>query len=338
MHPLVHVAAPSRLHFGLWSLGASGGRNATEGVPYSAREVRTVRQFGGVGAMIDRPGIRLSIIPAAALAAIGPLAERALIFARRWAEFHACDPPRCSIRIDSAPPQHVGLGTGTQLALSVAAGLSALAGLPDQTPQELALSVGRGLRSAVGTYGFVMGGLVVEQGKLPCEPISPLDCRIDLPPDWRFILVRPTNITGLAGEDESAAMSQLPSVPSEVTAELIAEASQRLVPAAATADFPAFAGSVYRYGRRSGQCFAARQGGPYNGPVLTALVESIRSLGYEGVGQSSWGPTLFVAVPSQADAESLAGHLSEYRAAGQLEMQIARPCNSGARIEVHNTG
>ena len=71
--------------------------------------------------------------------------------------------------------------------------------LPSQSPQELALSVGRGLRSAVGTYGFVFGGLIVEQGKLPDEPISPLDCRIDLPEAWRFVLVRPLGLTGIAG-------------------------------------------------------------------------------------------------------------------------------------------
>ena len=333
MHPLVHVTAPSRMHFGLWSLGSSSESNDTQGVPS-----RTLRQFGGVGAMIDQPGLQLTIAPAAGLSATGPLAERALIFARRWSEFHGWDVPRCKIRIESAPPEHIGLGTGTQLALSIAAGLGALAGLPDQTPQELALSVGRGLRSAVGTYGFVMGGLIVEQGKLPGEPISPLDCRIDLPQAWRFVLVRPMNIAGLAGEEESAAIARLPRVSPEITAALIAEAGERLIPAAATADFPAFAASLYRYGRQSGQCFAARQGGPYNGPLLTALVEAIREMGYEGVGQSSWGPTLFVAAPSQEVAESLAGRLREHQAAGTLKLQIAQPCNTGAQIEVYPAG
>src|SRR5213076_1599219 len=99
--------------------------------------------------------------------------------------------PPCRIHISASIPEHAGLGSGTQVALSIAAGLSALCGLPSQTPQELALSVSRGLRSAVGTYGFVFGGLIVEQGKLSDEPISPLDCRIDLPDDWRFVLLRP---------------------------------------------------------------------------------------------------------------------------------------------------
>src|SRR5262245_17991084 len=123
------------------------------------------------------------------------------------------------------------------------------------------------MRSAVGTYGFVFGGLIIEQGKLPEEPISALDCRIDLPEEWRFVLVRPRELSGLAGMDESEAFGSLPAVATSTTETLIAEVRDRLVPAAATADFPMFAESVYRYGRLSGECYAARQGGPYNGPV-----------------------------------------------------------------------
>src|SRR5439155_6189948 len=114
-------------------------------------------------------------------------------------------------------------GVGTQFALAVAAGLNAFFDLPSQGATELALSVGRGLRSAVGTYGFVFGGLLVEQGKLQEELISPLDCRINLPDPWRFVLVRPKGMSGLAGEDEADAFRRLPDVPPPATELLIAE-------------------------------------------------------------------------------------------------------------------
>lgn len=317
MSRLVHVAAPSRLHFGLWSLASTAGR-----------------QFGGVGAMVERPGLELTIRPSERLEATGSLAQRAIAFARSWAEFHAAPLPACHIKITSAPPQHAGLGTGTQLGLAVAAGLNAFCGLPSARPQELALAVGRGLRSAVGTYGFVLGGLIVEQGKLPGEPISPLDCRIGLPADWRFVLVRPIGLSGLAGDDESAAIASLPAIPSHVTQQLIAEARDHLVPAAATGDFAQFADSLYRYGNLSGQCFAARQGGPYNGPVLTRLVEQIRGLGAAGVGQSSWGPTLFVAQPCQAAAHALVRQLERLSDLPPLDVLITPPANAAARIDV----
>jgi len=317
MSRLVHVTAPSRLHFGLWSLGGGQGR-----------------QFGGVGAMIDQPQLQLVIEPAEELAASGNSAQRVIAFARRWAGFHAIEPPACRMSIRMAIPEHAGLGSGTQLALSVAAGLNAFCGLPSQTPHELALSVGRGLRSAVGTYGFVFGGLIVEQGKLPDEPISRLDCRIDLPDEWRFVLVRPRGMTGLAGSDEVQAFAALAAVPPHVTENLVAEVRDRLVPAAATGNFAQFAETLYRYGRMAGECFAARQGGPYNGPIITTLVERIRGLGMQGVGQSSWGPTIFAACPSKMSANQF---VSQLRSATDvtLDIVIARPCNCGARIEVN---
>jgi beta-ribofuranosylaminobenzene 5'-phosphate synthase len=319
MSRLVRVTAASRLHFGLWSLGGAGGR-----------------EFGGVGAMIEQPALQLSLHESDHFHARGSADRRTLEFALRWAQFHRRELPHCLIEIQKPIPEHAGLGSGTQLGLAIAAGLNAISDLPSQTPQELALSVGRGLRSAVGTYGFVFGGLIVEQGKSAQEPISPLDCRIDVPQSWRLVLVRPRSLRGLAGIDESEAFRLLPAITPQMTDQLIAEARDRLVPAAATGDFEQFAESVYHYGRLSGECFAARQGGPYNGPILTALVERIRGLGHVGVGQSSWGPTLFVAVSSQAAGESLAHELK--RDDDDLEITVTPPANQGARIEVTEDG
>jgi beta-RFAP synthase len=316
MLPVVHITAPSRLHFGLWSLGGAG-----------------TRQFGGVGAMVEQPAFRLSATEATRFSTAGQDSALSAEFAQRWSVFHKLEIPKCCLTIEQALPKHSGLGSGTQLALSVAAALNAFAGLPSQSPQELALSVGRGLRSAVGTYGFVFGGLIIEQGKLPDEPISPLDCRIDLPAEWRFVLLRPRGLAGLAGREETEAFAALTAVPSKVTEQLIVETRDRLVPAAAMADFTAFSKSLYHYGRLSGEIFAARQGGPYNGPVIAALVDEVRGRGFEGVGQSSWGPTVFVVTPSEADAKFLVEKL-EHGCSPELEAIVTAPANQGARIDV----
>ena len=44
--------------------------------------------------------------------------------------------------------------------------------------KELTRLTGRGRRSAVGTYGFVQGGFLVETGKVPGESLAPLALRI----------------------------------------------------------------------------------------------------------------------------------------------------------------
>ncbi|HEY1783919.1 MAG TPA: hypothetical protein VGG30_00170, partial [Pirellulales bacterium] len=200
----MRVWAPSRLHFGLLSFG-----NQAE------------RQYGGAGVMVDAPGLTLTIRPAERLSAAGPLAARALGFAEQFAQRSEMpDEPACHIEIETAAPEHSGLGTGTQLALAVAAGLDTLAGCPTRDAARWARLMGRGERSAVGTHGFTRGGLLVEGGKLAGEAVSPLVSRIELPAAWRFVLLIDCEERGLSGAAERQAFADLPSVPTEATADL----------------------------------------------------------------------------------------------------------------------
>jgi beta-RFAP synthase len=320
----VEVAAPCRLHFGLLAFGRPTGR-----------------QFGGAGVMVDGPAIRLAVTAADRLETACPLADRAREFACRWAHYaglpgDAAEALACRVEVQSAAPEHSGFGVGTQLALSVAAALTAWFDRPPLPPAELAQSVGRGRRSAIGTYGFATGGLIVERGRLPDEPISPLECRLPLPDAWRFVLIQPRANTGLSGVAEQTAFDQLPPVPEEVTAELLDELHLRMLPAVRNADFAQFSDSIYRYGRQAGMCFAAVQGGPYNGPRLARIVDLIRELGVAGVGQSSWGPTLFALLPDERQAREfnarLAAALDAQLDEREVEFSVASPNNCGSRI------
>jgi beta-RFAP synthase len=313
---LVEVTAPCRLHFGLLSFGRRQGR-----------------QFGGVGVMVDTPAVRLRISAADTFQTMGPLADRSRQAARSWTRFVGFDEqPACRIEVLSAAPQHVGLGVGTQLSLSVAAGLNAWHGLPKMSPGELAASVGRGRRSAVGTYGFAEGGLIVERGKLPGESIAPRDFRTTLPDSWRFVLLQPRRGQGLSGHAEQNAFEQLPPVPESVTADLTREVRQQMLPAVIQGDFVRFSESVYRYGRLAGLCFAEIQGGPYNGPYLTKLVELVRSLRVAGVGQSSWGPTLFAVLPAEDAAQTLVSKLGKLLPRDEARLSVTSPNSTGARL------
>jgi predicted sugar kinase len=153
----LEVIAPSRLHFGLLSFGHPGHP-----------------QYGGAGVMIDQPGLRLRISPAASFVASGPLAERVHKVAARFAASRAAGKlPPCRLAVIEGPPEHIGLGTGTQLALSVVAGLNAWCGGNLLEPAQLATLACRAARSAVGTYGFVHGGMILESGKRDCDPLAP---------------------------------------------------------------------------------------------------------------------------------------------------------------------
>lgn len=312
---VVTVRAPARLHFGLLSFGHSG------------------RQFGGAGVMIDEPAVRLVIRPASAFSAEGALATEIRNCASRCAQaWQLSELPACQVEVWASPRRHAGLGSGTQLACAVAAGLAAWCGNPAPTADQLACWTGRGQRSAVGTYGFLLGGLIVEAGHLPTEPLSPLLHRLPVPSHWRFVLAEPETAGGLSGLDEQHAFAALEPVSSATRAQLMNEVEEHLVPALGAGDCQAFGESVFRYGRLAGNCFAAVQGGPYNGPQLAHLVTTLRGMGIAGVGQSSWGPTVFSVVDSQGAAEEVAAGLPRRYSLTPLSIRITAADNRGAEI------
>jgi len=315
---IVQVVAPARLHFGMFSFAVPG-----------------VRQFGGVGVMVRQPALRLTISSDQRLCVTGPLAERARHFARlAWRRMQSSREPPLRIEILAAPAAHSGLGSGTQLAMAVAAGLNSFCGAAPATAEALARRVDRGTRSAVGLHGFVHGGLIAESGKLAADEISPMVARVQFPRRWRFVLITPRDAVGIHGHEEREAFAHLPAVPAETTAALAREAFLRLIPAVATERFEDASDSLYRYGHLAGTCFASRQAGAYASRRLRRSVEVIRSLGVSGVGQSSWGPTLFALLPDSATARHFVDKLSRHPEAENTRIIITAAANRGAKIRV----
>lgn len=313
----VRVTAPSRLHCGMLSFGQPD-----------------VPQFGGVGVMLQRPGLELECTSAPRFEVEGPLAERAADFARRiHRALGLVDLPPVRVQIRRAPPDHVGLGTGTQLGMAVAAGLHAFWQL-DATNAELAIRAERGLRSAIGVHGFERGGLIVEGGKLPGEALGRLVARVALPERWRFVLIVPPHAPGLSGDAERRAFAELPAVPPATTNRLWSEVEERLLPAARAGDYATFSRALYEYGLSAGRCFAATQGGPFASPRIEQFVAAIRQQGVEGVGQSSWGPAIFALLPDEAAAMQFVATCESDRSFRDAEILISPIDNRGATIEI----
>ena len=294
------VRTPSRLHFGLL-----------------ARGPEAPRQFGGVGLMVDAPGLELSARPAADWGADGPLAGRVLRVAARVAGQLAQEGPAprpVHFTVHRAPPEHVGLGTGTQLGLGVARILAEAAGRPDAPVAALAGWSGRGLRSGIGLHGFARGGLVVDGGRRGAEGVPPLLAHLDVPADWSVLLVIPRREPGLHGVDEARAFAELPPIPDPLTDRLCRLVLLGLLPAVAERDLDGFGAALTELQHLVGQTFAPAQGGLYAHPESEAIVAALRAEGLRGVGQSSWGPTLYGF--SQAPPDHRAATLR--RLAGRL--------------------
>jgi beta-RFAP synthase len=290
-------------------------------------------QFGGVGIMIEPPVVEVTIKPAVEFLATGDHADRVKYFAAAAAaSWHLPYPPPCSVHVHS-PQDHVGLGVGTQLSLATAAGLRRFLQLPDLPVVRLAQDVGRGGRSAVGTHGFQHGGLIVDAGHGAGDTIGELAQRMAVPDEWRCVLVCAAGQRGLAGSTEAEAFSRLPPVPQELSRQLWEIAQIEMVPALQRRQCHEFGESVYRFGRLAGECFAAVQGGPFASREIEQLIDAIRGYGISGVGQSSWGPTVFAICESDAVAHGLCDWLRARTGSDPYFVSIASPNNTGAQIK-----
>ncbi|WP_172992009.1 beta-ribofuranosylaminobenzene 5'-phosphate synthase family protein [Lacipirellula parvula] len=321
------ISTPSRLHFGLLRFEQTDGPS-----------------FGGLGMMIAEPRCTLRLATSTEWQATGPDAERALAHARQSLEHlvaagqrpagaYQQTPQALHIEVLDSIPPHQGLGSGTQLALAVAAGVRSLYDLAPASAEDLAAMVGRGRRSAIGCHGFLQGGLLYELGSLPNEPLGRLAQRVEVPAEWRVILVAASTSAGLSGEPEVSAFGQLPPVPAATTARLAQLAEQSILPATWNRDLTSFGEALFEYGRLAGECFASVQGGPYASAEIAACVETLRSLGVRGVGQSSWGPTVFAFAADEAHADEIVTRMRAMTAWQGHAMQITRADNRGATID-----
>jgi beta-ribofuranosylaminobenzene 5'-phosphate synthase len=308
----VRVEAPARLHLGMLAVAGDGGR-----------------RFGGLGVAVSRPAVVVEARPADELSAEGADAERALMFAQRCHEALGLA-GGAHLRVIEAIPSHVGLGSGTKLALAVAQALAALEGRTVDAPA-LAQAAGRAARSAVGMWTFALGGLVVEGGvRRGAERPAPLLAHHPVPEDWRTVLVVPRAEPGLSGVAEDEAFGQL--TPSAERSAAIAQlVLTSLLPALVERDVDEFGGALTGVQQLVGDSFADVQGGRFH-PRAGALVEALLRGGAAGAGQSSWGPAVYGVVGTEAAGRELARRMEDV-VGDEASVELVTFDNRGARVE-----
>ena len=322
----VQLRASARLHLGFLDPSASLGR-----------------RFGGFGVVIDGFETEVEVGAAVADRVTADTPEGAAQMERvgaylRTLRERSGRTEALHLRLLKVLPSHGGFGSGTQLALTVARAFAQWHRLDVNTPT-LAHWLGRGLRSGIGIHGFDLGGLLVDGGPSADGRPAPLLSRVALPESWRIVVVQDGREQGLAGSAEQGAMAALGTMSAACSAEICHEVLMRVLPGAADGEFSLFARGVSRVQQLLGDYFApAQHGRPYTSAAVGRLMAWVRagSTFEAAIGQSSWGPTGFAIVESQAQAEAL--ELAA-RAAGLIEaglsLHIVAPRNRGADIIDH---
>jgi len=317
----VYVKTPARLHFGLIDMNGD-----------------MERFFGGLGVAIDRPNVILEAQTSESFSVTGEKIKQVTALAKRFLETY-CINADVSIHIKQIIPEHAGLGSGTQLALAVAAALAKLFHVKAPI-QELSIVMKRGRRTGVGTAVFDQGGFVVDGGKkmnngpIISESFPPLIFRQPFPEDWKFVVAVPNVKKGLAKTEEKNAFSRLPPMPAEDVGKICRLTMMKLLPALIDRDIESFGDALTQIQIVIGEYFAGVQGGTFSSLTATEAIDFMKKRGAHGVGQSSWGPAVYGLVQGETQAKKLRDEVESFlqdRDGGQVF--VANANNRGATIK-----
>lgn len=292
------------------------------------------RRFGSIGLSIDAPAFDATLRRAPEPAATGPEAERVARYLGEAADQLGVS-PNVAVTVAEAIPAHAGFGSGTQVALSVAAALARLNGLSVDVPA-VGGRLARGARSGIGVAAFLQGGFIVDGGRRPEGGVPPVIARLPFPEAWRIVLMLDDAVVGVHGSEEVEAFKALAPMPDAEVAHLCRLVMVRLLPGLAETDIGSVGAALTEIQARIGDHFApAQDGRRFASPAVSQTLAAAAEAGAAGVGQSSWGPTGFALVGSASEAEALVDHLvRNCHTARGLRFMVTAGRNRGASVTV----
>jgi beta-RFAP synthase len=316
----VTVTVPARLHLGFLDLDGGLGR-----------------RFGSIGVAISDLQTRIAIERTSTTEITGPDSDRV----DRYLEIMQRELGLVGghrAKILDAVPAHIGLGSGTQLALAVAAGVRRLHNLPLDTAAD-AIRLDRGARSGAGVGLFHHGGLVVDGGRGAGVRPAPVIARMPVPDCWCVLVILDPARQGKHGAEEITAFENLPPFSGELAAHLCRLVVMKALPSLAEQDLAGFGSAITEIQERLGDYYAPAQGGSrFMSPDVAAVLDALSRAGATGIGQSSWGPTAFAFAPSRTEAERMAELARQHPNARALDIRICVGLNRGAELVTHGLG
>ncbi|GAY25360.1 hypothetical protein ATG_05630 [Desulfurococcaceae archaeon AG1] len=297
---------------------------------------RLGRIDGGAGVTLSEPSFVVSaqILDHGSIEFSGGMEYRdiAITCANRYLA-RACRSCGARIEVIRGYELHVGLGGVTQLCLSIAKSLSASMGL-DEDPIELAKIVGRGGTSGIGTYSFKLGGFIVDAGhSYPTEkqligpsdqvvaPPPPMITRIEIPENWRFVLVRPLGARKIYGDLERRIFEEGRRMPEEEVWRVSHILLMGLIPSVKIGDIELFKrsiGMIQEVGFKKIEWL-------YQDKSVWSIRKKLLLRGIEH-GLSSMGPTIYIPC-RENECEEISSYISDEKS---ISLDIVKGSNRGA--------
>ena len=315
----VHICAPARLHLGFLDL--HGGLN---------------RKFGSLGLSVSNIYTSLTATYADDISLIGINNQRAIDYAEQMLSHYGINGGLC-MNINSAIPEHAGLGSGTQLSLVIAAAIAALYDIDDPVENYAAI-LHRGARSGIGIGTFKHGGFIVDGGRGENTVVPPVVAHSSMPQHWRILLIFDEAAEGMNGVPERRAFNTLPPMDEYASGLLCRLTMMQVLPALNEEDCERFGHAITEIQTIVGDYFAQAQGGRFTSPFMQYILNDLHSFGSTGTGQSSWGPTGFAFFPNETTAFQAMKQIREnWQHETSIKFSISEPMNEPALINVSNS-
>ena len=141
---IIQIISPARLHFGFLEINSNQGDNL----------------LGGIGLSIDKFHTKISMKRNAKIKVKGKSLNKASLFLNTFCRKIKLK-PNFFLNVEKASPQHIGLGSGTQLALSIGKAISDLNNL-NLKMDKIGKILNRSYRSNVGLINFKYGGFLID--------------------------------------------------------------------------------------------------------------------------------------------------------------------------------
>ena len=234
-------------------------------------------------------------------------------------------------------PAFAGLGYNTTLALSIGVAISKLYDLGLRV-EDVALTVRRGLITALGVYAFKFGGFIVEGGfkvNLKEKMLPPLIFRVDVPENWLFVVAlpeKPLSKVREIREREDVVLESLEQMPSSLSDALSRIVLVKVIPSIIERDLDSFGEGLTLFNLKLGEFWSRYQGGVYCHPIVEEGVK-IMLRRSKCACQSSWGPTFYSIVEGEAHAKELVEELRAFlNANGGGKVFYVKADNDGAEV------
>ena len=271
------IESNSRLHLGFISLNTSS--------PYT---------YGGVGVSISGQPTIINIKKSKKFESNLPrnITNSILNFLRSK-KLHTM------IKIDCmhCPENHIGLGSGTQLMLSVEELITKFYKLDMNSN-----IFNRKFRSGIGVNSYKKGGFIIDAPKNNLSQ-SEIIFQTKFPLEWKAILLFDNKKKGLHGKSEKNFFASTSS--HELRKKLSDITLNELIPSVIYKDFRIFAKSLTKFQKLNAMFYSKVQKSVYLSNDINKIINQISKRFIVGCGQSSWGPTSYMFVDSKNDLNEI---------------------------------